>query len=49
MPYVVSRSAAGRPLDRILYNGQTAGLKTVSYTDARNLPASLMEAANADR
>ena len=49
MPYVVSPSASGRPLDRILYNGQTAGMKTVSYTDARNQLASLMEAANADR
>ena len=49
MPYVVSPSAAGRPLDRILYNRQTAGMKTVSYTDARNQLASLMEAANADR
>jgi len=49
MPYVVSPSAAGRQLDRILYNGQTAGMKTVSYTDARNQLASLMEAANADR
>jgi antitoxin YefM len=49
MPYVVSPSAAGHPLDRILYNGQTAGMKTVSYTDARNQLASLMEAANADR
>ena len=36
-------------LDRILYNEQTAGMKTVSYTDARNQLASLMEAANADR
>ncbi len=49
MPYVVSPSAAGHPLDRILYNGQTVGMKTVSYTDARNQLASLMEAANADR
>ena len=36
-------------LDRILYRGQTAVMKTVSYTDARNQLASLMEAANADR
>ena len=49
MRYVVSPSATGRPLDRILYNRQTAGMKTVSYTDARNQLASLMEAANADR
>jgi len=37
------------PLDRILYIRQTDAMKTVSYTDARNQLASLMEAANADR
>jgi antitoxin YefM len=36
-------------LDRILYKRQTDPMKTVSYTDARNQLASLMEAANADR
>jgi len=36
-------------LDRILYRQQTDPMKTVSYTDARNQLASLMEAANADR
>ena len=36
-------------LDRILYRGQTVVMKTVSYTDARNQLAGLMEAANADR
>ena len=36
-------------LDRILYMRQTDPMKTVSYTDARNQLASLMEAANADR
>ena len=36
-------------LDRILYSRQTDPMKTVSYTDARNQLASLMEAANADR
>jgi antitoxin YefM len=36
-------------LDRILYRRQTDPMKTVSYTDARNQLASLMEAANADR
>ena len=36
-------------LDRILYRRQTDSMKTVSYTDARNQLASLMEAANADR
>ena len=36
-------------LDRILYMQQTDPMKTVSYTDARNQLASLMEAANADR
>ena len=36
-------------LDRILYRRQTVAMKTVSYTDARNQLASLMEAANADR
>jgi antitoxin YefM len=37
------------PLDRILYRRQTDPMKTVSYTDARNQLASLMETANADR
>lgn len=36
-------------LDRILYRLHSGGMKTVSYTDARNQLASLMEAANADR
>ena len=36
-------------LDRILYIRHTDSMKTVSYTDARNQLASLMEAANADR
>lgn len=36
-------------IDRILYIRQTDSMKTVSYTDARNQLASLMEAANADR
>ena len=36
-------------LDRILYIRHTGTMKTVSYTDARNQLASLMEAANADR
>jgi antitoxin YefM len=36
-------------IDRILYRRQTDPMKTVSYTDARNQLASLMEAANADR
>ena len=37
------------PIDRILYIRHTDRMKTVSYTDARNQLASLMEAANADR
>jgi antitoxin YefM len=36
-------------IDRILYNGQPSPMKTVSYTDARNQLASLIEAANEDR
>ena len=36
-------------LDRILYSRHNDLMKTVSYTDARNQLASLMEAANADR
>lgn len=36
-------------LDRILYRWHSDSMKTVSYTDARNQLASLMEAANADR
>ena len=36
-------------LDRILYRRHHGPMKTVSYTDARNQLASLMEAANADR
>lgn len=36
-------------LDRILYRRHSDAMKTVSYTDARNQLASLMEAANADR
>ncbi len=36
-------------LDRILYRPHSDAMKTVSYTDARNQLASLMEAANADR
>ena len=36
-------------LDRILYSRHSDAMKTVSYTDARNQLASLMEAANADR
>jgi antitoxin YefM len=49
MTYVMPSSADTGSLDRILYTRQTAGMKTVSYTDARNQLASLMEAANADR
>ncbi len=36
-------------IDRILYSKQDADMKTVSYTDARNQLASLIESANADR
>ncbi len=49
MTNVMPSSADTGSLDRILYNRQTACMKTVSYTDARNQLASLMEAANADR
>jgi antitoxin YefM len=49
MTYVMPSTADTGSLDRILYNEQTACMKTVSYTDARNQLASLMEAANADR
>lgn len=49
MSDVMPPFAATASLDRILYNKQTAAMKTVSYTDARNQLASLMEAANADR
>ena len=41
-------SVVGR-IDRILYIRHTGRMKTVSYTDARNQLAGLMEAANADR
>ncbi|PAZ02845.1 MAG: hypothetical protein CAK89_04535 [Opitutia bacterium AMD-G3] len=36
-------------VDRILYIRQSASMKTVSYTEARNQLASLIESANADR
>jgi antitoxin YefM len=36
-------------IDRILYSRQTGGMKTVSYTDARNQLAQLMAAASDDR
>ena len=49
MPCLMPSSATAASLDRILYIKQTALMKTVSYTDARNQLASLMEAANADR
>ena len=49
MRLVLSESRCGHPLDRILYMRQTDPMKTVSYTDARNQLASLMEVANADR
>jgi len=49
MPSVMPPSATVALLDRILYSRQTDSMKTVSYTDARNQLASLMEAANADR
>ncbi len=42
------RGSSGQ-LDRILYIHHADAMKTVSYTDARNQLASLMEAANADR
>ena len=49
MRLVLSESRCGHPLDRILYSRHSDAMKTVSYTDARNQLASLMEAANADR
>jgi len=49
MNLALSASRCGDPLDRILYIRHPACRKTVSYTDARNQLASLMEAANADR
>ena len=49
MRLVLSESRCGHPLDRILYRQHSDAMKTVSYTDARNQLASLMEAANADR
>ena len=49
MRLVLSESRCGHPLDRILYIRHNDLMKTVSYTDARNQLASLMEAANADR
>jgi antitoxin YefM len=36
-------------IDRILYASQTDGMKTVSYTDARNQLAQLMATASDDR
>jgi len=36
-------------IDRILYIKQTGGMKTVSYTDARNQLAALIAAASDDR
>ena len=38
-----------RAIDRILYNAKSVTMKTVSYTDARNQLASLMESASEDR
>ena len=35
--------------DRIMYTKQSVCMKTVSYTEARNQLASLIELANADR
>jgi antitoxin YefM len=49
MRLTLSESMVPDTLDRILYRRQTDPMKTVSYTDARNQLASLMEAANADR
>ena len=39
----------GRGIDRILYNTISVTMKTVSYTDARNQLASLIESASEDR
>ena len=39
----------GRAIDRILYNTISVTMKTISYTDARNQLASLMESASEDR
>ncbi len=49
MTCVLPSSADTGSLDRVRYIRQTACMETVSYTDARNRLASLMEAANADR
>ena len=49
MDLVISAERSGDSLDRILYRRHPIRMKTVSYTDARNQLASLMEAANADR
>ena len=49
MRLVLFESRCGHLLDRILYRRHNDPMKTVSYTDARNQLASLMEAANADR
>ncbi len=38
-----------RAIDRILYNAKSDTMKTISYTDARNQLASLMESASEDR
>ena len=38
-----------RAIDRILYNNKVWVMKTISYTDARNQLASIMESASEDR
>ena len=45
----LNAASLARSIDRILYIRQTASMKTVSYTDARNQLASLMESASEDR
>jgi len=42
-------TSSARAIDRILYITQNGTMKTISYTDARNQLASLMESASADR
>jgi antitoxin YefM len=49
MDLVLAAERFGDLIDRILYNQHPVRMKTVSYTEARNQLASLMEAANADR
>jgi antitoxin YefM len=48
-PNTKASSEVKLTIDRILYMSNSTFMKTISYTEARNQLASLMESANEDR